>query len=91
MVSFGNASGVVSIPDVTVLARKGSLYVTRPTGNAYFSTREDLLEGARMLFKAIANGAIKVQIGQTFPLADAAEAHRALEARQTTGSVVLLP
>jgi NADPH2:quinone reductase len=91
MVSFGNASGVVSIPDVTVLARKGSLYVTRPTGNAYFATREDLLEGARMLFKAIANGAIKVQIGQTFPLADAAEAHRALEGRQTTGSVVLLP
>jgi NADPH2:quinone reductase len=91
MVSFGNASGVVSIPDVTVLARKGSLYVTRPTGNAYFATREDLLEGARMLFKAIANGAIKVQIGQTFPLADAAKAHRALEGRQTTGSVVLLP
>lgn len=91
MVSFGNASGVVSIPDVTVLARKGSLYLTRPTGNAYFATPEDLLEGARMLFKTIANGAIKVQIGQTFPLADAAEAHRALEARQTTGSVVLLP
>lgn len=91
MVSFGNASGVVSIPDITLLARKGSLYVTRPTGAAYLGKREDLLEGAEKLFDAIKSGAIKVEIGRTFPLNEAAAAHRALEARETTGSVVLLP
>jgi NADPH2:quinone reductase len=91
MASFGNASGVVSIPDITVLARKGSLYVTRPTGAHYFSTRAELLEGATALFAAISSGAIKIDAGQTFPLANAADAHRALEGRQTTGSVVLIP
>lgn len=91
MVSFGNASGVVSIPDITVLARKGSLYVTRPTGAHYFSTRAVLLEGATALFAAISSGAIKIDAVQTFPLANAADAHRALEGRQTTGSVVLIP
>ena len=91
MVSFGNASGVVSIPDLGVLARKGSLYLTRPTGNAYFARREDLLEGAEALFKAVLGGQIKVEIGRTFPLSAAADAHRALEGRETTGSVVLLP
>jgi NADPH2:quinone reductase len=91
MVSFGNASGVVSIPDLTALSRKGSLYVTRPISHHYFPARTDLLEGASALFGAIGSGAIKVRIGRTFPLADAAEAHRALENRQTTGSVVLLP
>lgn len=91
MVSFGNASGVVSIPDITLLARKGSLYVTRPTGAAYLGKREDLLEGARKLFNAISSGAIKVEIGRTFALSEAANAHRALEARETTGSVVLIP
>lgn len=91
MVSFGNASGVVSIPDITELSRKGSLYVTRPTGGHYFVTRADLLEGADALFAAIKSGAIKVEIGRTFPLDHAAEAHRALEARETTGSVVLIP
>lgn len=91
MVSFGNASGVVSIPDVTLLARKGSLYVTRPTGGHYLGTRAELVEGAKRLFEAVARGAIKVEIGGTFALADAAEAHRALENRQTTGSVILLP
>jgi NADPH2:quinone reductase len=91
MVSFGNASGVVSIPDITLLSRKGSLYVTRPTGSHYLGRREDLLEGAALLFKAVIGGAIKVEIGRTFPLAQAADAHRALEARETTGSVVLIP
>ncbi len=91
MVSFGNASGVVSIPDITVLSRKGSLYVTRPTSLHYFPERRDLLEGAEALFGAISSGAIKVNIGRTFPLAQAVDAHRALEDRQTTGSVVLLP
>jgi NADPH2:quinone reductase len=91
MVSFGNASGVVSIPDVTMLSRKGSLYVTRPTGAHYLGSRAELVEGARLLFEAVSSGAIKVEIGRTFALADAAEAHRALESRETTGSVILLP
>ncbi|WDQ98338.1 quinone oxidoreductase [Devosia sp. J2-20] len=91
LASFGNASGVVAIPDITVLARKGSLYVTRPTGAHYFSQRAELLEGAKALFEAVASGAIKVQVNHSFSLAQAADAHRALESRQTTGSVVLIP
>jgi NADPH2:quinone reductase len=91
LASFGNASGVVSIPDLGVLARKGSLYVTRPTGTHYFMQREDLLEGAAALFGAVQAGDIKVDIGRTYPLAEVADAHRALEARETTGSVVLIP
>lgn len=91
MVSFGNASGVVTIPDITVLSRKGSLYVTRPTGVHYFGKREELLEGTGKLFEAVLSGAIKVEIGRTFALDEAADAHRALEGRETTGSVVLLP
>ncbi len=91
LASFGNASGVVSVPDLGVLARKGSLYVTRPTGAHYFARREDLLDGAKALFDAILSGAIRVEIGRTFALAEVAEAHRALESRETTGSVVLVP
>ena len=91
MVSFGNASGVVSIPDITLLSRKGSLYVTRPTTAHYLAKRDDLLEGAKLLFAAIESGAVKVAAPQTFALGDAADAHRALEGRKTTGSVVLLP
>ncbi len=91
MVSFGNASGPVTVPDLGILARKGSLFVTRPTGTHYFPRREDLLEGARALFGAIQSGAVKLQIGRTFGLEEAADAHRALEGRQTTGSVLLLP
>lgn len=91
MASFGNASGVVSIPDITVLSRKGSLYVTRPTTVHYLNGREALLEGAELLFGAVADGSIKVNINKTFPLSEAADAHRALEGRDTTGSVVLLP
>lgn len=91
MVSFGNASGVVTIPDITVLSRKGSLYVTRPTGAHYLNRREDLLEGAASLFEAVAAGVIKVRINETFALAEAGAAHRALEGRETTGSVILIP
>ena len=91
LASFGNASGVASLPDVTLLARKGSLYVTRPTGTHYVGQRENLLTGAAALFKAVLDGAIKVEIGRTFPLAQAADAHRALEGRETTGSVILIP
>jgi NADPH2:quinone reductase len=91
MVSFGNASGVVSIPDLTVLSRKGSLYVTRPTTATYLANRKDLVAGAAALFDAVKQGQIKVSIGQSFPLADAAKAHEALESRATTGSILLVP
>lgn len=91
LASFGNASGVVSIPDLGILSRKGSLYVTRPTSAHYFAQRQDMLDAAKALFDAIANGTIKVSVNHTFPLAEAKAAHIALESRQTTGSVVLLP
>ncbi|HTN62936.1 MAG TPA: quinone oxidoreductase [Devosia sp.] len=91
MVSFGNASGVVSIPDLTALSRKGSLYVTRPTTATYLANRKDLVAGAAALFDAVKQGQIKVSIGQSFPLADAAKAHEALESRATTGSILLIP
>jgi NADPH2:quinone reductase len=91
MVSFGNASGVVSIPNLGILASKGSLYLTRPTGSAYFQTPEDYRHAARAVFEAVRSGAIKVTISQRFALQDAGEAHKALANRQTTGSVILLP
>jgi NADPH2:quinone reductase len=91
LASFGNASGAVTIPDLGILARKGSLYVTRPTGTHYFARREDLLEGASALFAAIRKGGIVVESGLTFALDDVQAAHRALEGRETTGSVILLP
>lgn len=91
MVSFGNASGVVSIPDIGVLSRKGSLYITRPTGVHYYARREDMLEGANALFDAVRAGTIRIEISKTYPLSDAADVHRALEGRATTGSVVLVP
>lgn len=91
MVSFGNASGPVSIPKLGILADKGGLFVTRPTGANYFRTAEDLRTAADALFKMIEQGKIKVAIDQTRPLAEAVEAQRALEARETTGSTLLLP
>jgi NADPH2:quinone reductase len=91
MVSFGNASGYVTIPNLGILASKGSLYVTRPTSSAYFRTAADLRRGGAALFAAIARGDIKVHINQRFALADVADAHRALEGRETTGSTVILP
>lgn len=91
MVSFGNASGPVSIPNLVVLANKGSLYLTRPTTATYFASTEELRQGARALFDAIGDGKVKIAAHQRFRLAEAAEAHRALEARETTGSTVLLP
>ena len=91
MVSFGNASGVVSIPDLGILARKGSLYVTRPTTASYFSTSEEMRAAAKATFDAVLIGTIKVGINHRFALKNAPEAHRALEARETSGSVILLP
>jgi NADPH:quinone reductase len=91
MVSYGNASGPVPPVDIGILAAKGSLYLTRPTLVTYTAKRADLLATANELFDVVKTGAVKIAVNQTFPLKDAAEAHRRLEARQTTGSTVLLP
>lgn len=91
MVSYGNATGPVSIPDLGILARKGSLFLTRPTGTHYYAERNALLAGAKALFAAVEAGTIKPHIGQAFKLSEAAEAHRALEERRTVGSTILLP
>ncbi|WP_439596552.1 quinone oxidoreductase family protein [Falsiroseomonas sp.] len=90
MVSYGNASGPVTT-DIGILAAKGSLYLTRPTLATYTAKREDLEAQAAALFEVVAKGAVKIRVNQTFGLKEAAEAHRALEARKTTGSTVLLP
>lgn len=91
LVSFGNASGPVTGVDLGILAAKGSLYVTRPTLFHYYATPEDFAAGTRALFDVVTSGEVKIEVGQTFALKDAAEAHRALEARSTKGSTVLLP
>ncbi|HKO49524.1 MAG TPA: quinone oxidoreductase [Polyangiaceae bacterium] len=88
LVSFGNASGKPEPFDLGLLAQKGSLYVTRPTLFTYIATREALLASANSVFQAVRDG-LKVEIGQRFPLAEAAAAHRALESRSTTGSTLL--
>jgi NADPH2:quinone reductase len=91
MVSFGNSSGPVPAFTLNELVSRGSLYITRPTLLSYTSTRADLEATAQDLFDIVASGQVKVSIGQRFPLAQAADAHRALEARKTTGSTILLP
>ncbi|MBB3938769.1 NADPH2:quinone reductase [Novosphingobium fluoreni] len=91
MVSYGNASGAVPPVLLTDLMRAGSLMVIRPTMADYINTPETLALTASRLFDRIANGIVRPTIGQKFALKDAAEAHRALEARQTTGSTVLIP
>ena len=91
MVSYGNASGPVATFDLGVLAAKGSLYVTRPTLATYTSKRSDLVATSDDLFGVVKSGAVKIRVNQTFPLSQAAAAHTALEARQTTGSTVLIP
>lgn len=91
LVLFGNASGPVPPFDPLRLSRGGSLYVTRPTLFDYVSTVEELDESAAALFEVIRSGAVKIEIGQTFPLTNIREAHEALEARKTTGSTILLP
>jgi NADPH2:quinone reductase len=89
MVSFGNASGPVDPFPPGLLAQKGSLFLTRPTLYDYIVTRSELEKAAAELFEMIESGKLKVEIKQRFPLRDAAEAHRALEARKTSGSTVL--
>jgi NADPH2:quinone reductase len=91
MVSYGNASGAVPPVSLLDLSRGGSLYVTRPTLIDYTSTAQDLAHTADRLFDRMQRGVVKAVIGQRFALSDAADAHRALEARQTTGSTVLIP
>lgn len=91
MVSFGNASGAVPPFNIGVLAQKGSLYVTRPSLFAYIATREDLEAAANSLFDVVRTGKVKISITGRYKLADAAQAHRDLEARKTTGSIILEP
>ncbi len=91
LVSFGQSSGAIPPFDVGVLSQKGSLFLTRPTLGTYTAKREDLLATANELFDVVRRGVVKVPVRQTWPLKDAAEAHRALEGRRTTGSSVLIP
>ena len=91
MVSFGNASGPVPPFEPGILAAKGSLFLTRPTLMTYTAKRPDLLASAAELFEVVRSGAVKIEVRQTYPLAETAQAHRDLEARRTTGSTVLLP
>jgi NADPH2:quinone reductase len=91
MVSFGNSSGAVTGVSLGILAQKGSLFVTRPTLATHVIPRAKLEASAQELFGLILKKKIKVKIDQTYPLADAHEAHRDLQARKTTGSIVLLP
>jgi NADPH2:quinone reductase len=90
MVSFGQSSGSVPPIDLGILGAKGSLFLTRPSLMTYTAKREDLLAHARDLFDVVEKGAVKIQIEQTYPLAEAARAHQDLEDRKTTGSTVLI-
>ena len=91
MASYGNASGPVPPLNIGILAQKGSLFLTRPTLGSYTATRADLETAARDLFSVVKKGAVKIAINQIYPLIDAAQAHRDLECRKTTGSTVLMP
>lgn len=91
LASYGSASGAVSIDNLGVLANKGSLFVTRPTTRHYIGTPETLRKAMAAVFSALEAGSIRTAIDQTYPLAAAADAHRALEARETTGMTILLP
>jgi NADPH:quinone reductase len=90
-VSFGNASGAISNFDILQLSAKGSLYATRPSLGTYVAKRADLLANAGELFDLVGKGVVKINVNHTYPLSAAAEAHRDLEARKTTGSIVLVP
>ena len=89
MVSYGNASGPPDPMPPGLLAQKGSLFLTRPTLYHYIATREELDRSAGELFAMVSSSKVRIDIGQTFALKDAAEAHRALESRRTTGSTIL--
>ncbi|MBU5635576.1 quinone oxidoreductase [Geomonas sp. Red69] len=91
MVSFGNASGPVPPVDLLLLSQLGSLYLTRTGLATYIAKRSELEEAAAELFEMVTSGKVKIEINRSFPLKDAAQAHRELEARQTTGSTILIP
>ncbi|WP_434667465.1 quinone oxidoreductase [Paraburkholderia sp. A3BS-1L] len=91
MVLCGQASGPVPPFDISILDKKGSLYLTRPTQNAYLPTRAKVEEGAQEVFDVVQSGAVRVHVNQRFPLKEAAEAHRSMESRKTVGSLVLVP
>ena len=90
-VSFGNASGAIPSFDILLLSQKGSLYVTRPTLVTYTSKRSDLLAMAAEMFELVRTGKLVNEPRQSYALKDAAQAHRDLESRKTTGSTILLP
>ena len=91
MVSYGNASGPVPPVDLILLSQKGSLFITRPTIMSYTAKRADLLALGAELFDVVTSGQVRIEVHQTYALRDAEQAHRDLEARQTTGSTILLP
>ncbi len=91
LVCFGNASGAVPPFDLLLLSQRGSLYVTRPTLASYTATRAELEASASALFDMVRSGRVKIDVARTYPLAEAARAHRDLEGRKTTGSLVLVP
>ena len=91
MVSFGNSSGSVPPFELSLLQQKGSLYITRPTLVSYTGKREDLVATAKDLFDVVASGKVKIEVNHRYPLKDAAQAQRDLEARKTTGSTILIP
>ena len=91
MVSFGNASGAVPPMSISLLSQKGSLYLTRPTLATHISNRADLVTAASELFEVVAKGYVTIRVNQTYALKDAAKAHQDLEARRTTGSIILVP
>ena len=91
LVSFGQSSGPVAPIDIGILGQKGSLFLTRPSLMTYTEKRDDLLAHARDLFSVVESGTVKIDVKQSYPLKDAAQAHRDLEARKTTGSTILIP
>jgi NADPH2:quinone reductase len=91
MVSFGNSSGPVPAFELALLQQKGSLYITRPTLVHYTAKRDDLVATANDLFDVVASGKVKIEVNHRYPLNDAAQAQRDLEARKTTGSTILIP
>jgi NADPH2:quinone reductase len=91
MVSYGNASGAVPPVDLLQLSSRGSLFITRPTLVHYTGTRQELEAAAKALFTVVKSGKVKIESSVTYPLAEAAKAHGDLEARKTTGSILLLP
>jgi NADPH2:quinone reductase len=91
MVTYGNASGPVPPFAPLELSRRGSLFLTRPTLDHYIATPAEFTAAVRELFGVVKSGKVKIRIGQTYPLKEAGQAHRDLEARRTTGSTVLVP